>query len=91
MKTRLELQDKVMLAMNGPGDSAKLSRAQAEQLRKTTLAKAVEAKKAALEKKTAKVISMKKPLAKTKAGPVKKAAASKKVVRKTMKPNKKKR
>jgi len=81
---KLALQDRVMLAMNGPGDSSKLSRAQAETLRKAALAKAMEAKKAALEKKPAKVI---KPSAKTKV--VKKAAAKKKVVRKTMKPKKK--
>jgi DNA-binding protein HU-beta len=91
------LQDKIMSAMNGPGDTAKLSTSAAKALKKATLAKAIEAKNLAIAKKqTAKVIPMKTPASKSAkkttarvAAPVRKAAANKKVVRKTMKTGKK--
>jgi hypothetical protein len=86
-------QDKMMAAMNGSGDAAKLSGSAAKALRKVALAKAMEAKKRAAAKQSAKVVPMKKPIAKKApkktAAPVKKAAANKKVVRKTMKTVKK--
>jgi hypothetical protein len=89
------LQDKIMSAMNGPGDTAKLSTSAVKALKKATLAKVLEARKLAVTKKqTAKVIPMKTPASKsakqtTVAAPVRKAAANKKVVRKTMKTGKK--
>ncbi len=91
------LQDTVIAAMNGPGDAAKLSASAAKALKKAMVATILEAKKFAAEKKqTAKVFSIKKPASKhtqkTTAKvttPVKKAAANKKVVRKTMRTGKK--
>lgn len=86
--------DKMMSAMDGPGDKAKLSVAAAKAHKKAVLAVALEAKKlAAARKATAKVLPMKKPASKKPgkkaAAPVKKAAANRKVARKTMKAGKK--
>jgi hypothetical protein len=79
-------EDKMMAAMNGPGDVAKLSPAAARALKKATLSKALEASKlAATRRKVAP-----QPVAKKASKPpIKKAAASKKAVRKTMKTGKK--
>jgi hypothetical protein len=89
-------EDKMMAAMNGPADTAKVSASAAKVLKRAALAEAREAKKlAAAKKPIAKVIPMKKlvvkkPASKKTAAPLKKAAANKKVVRKTMKTGKKK-
>jgi hypothetical protein len=83
--------DKVMAAMNGPGDKSKISSVMAKAIKKAALAEAMKAKQAEIEKKpTAKVVALKKKPAPTIAkkvskAPVKKAAATKKVERKTMK------
>ena len=69
---------RVLAAMNGPGDRAKLSASAIKAQKRAALA-ALEAKKKA---------AMKSP--KKSAAPLKKAAANKKVVRKTMKAGKKK-
>jgi hypothetical protein len=85
-----------MAVMNGPGDLSKPSAAAIKAQKKAALAKALETKnlkKLQAEKKaSAKVIQMKKPArsvakksAKKIQAPVKKAAANKKVIRKTMK------
>jgi len=55
----------MMAAMNGPGDTAKVSASAAKALKKAALAEAREAKKlAAAKKPIAKVIPMKKPVVK---------------------------
>jgi hypothetical protein len=82
------LQDRMMSAMTGPGDASKLSKAEAIKRKK----------EAAKSKEVAKLIPLKKPAprpfakkpAKKAAAPVRKAAASKKVIRKTMKTKSKK-
>jgi hypothetical protein len=88
------MEDKMMAAMNGPGDTAKLSVSAAEALKKATGAKAREGKKLRVAKKQpAKIIPLKKPAAKKSpvktVAPIGKAAANKKVARKTMKTGKK--
>jgi hypothetical protein len=84
------LEDKMMAAMNGPGDTAKLSASAARALKKATLAKAKEARNLAATRK--KIVPTKAHAARKAPAkpPIKKAAASKKAVRKTMKTGKKK-
>jgi hypothetical protein len=88
------LQDKMMAALNA-GDTPKVSKSYAKQMKAKALKEALAKKK--LEG-PAKVLPMKKPEAKAASktakkvskAPVKKAAASKKIVQKTMKAGKKK-
>ncbi len=86
--------DKVMAAMNGPGDTPKISPVLVRAMKKAALAEALKAKKAKMAKKpTGKVIPIgkakkaaasRKTSKKVSKAPLKKAASSKKVVRKTM-------
>jgi len=76
------VQDKMMLAMNGLGDNSKPSAATVKTQKKAAAAAAQEARKAAATKKTAKVIQMKpkaavKKTVKKAAAPVKKPVAKK--------------
>jgi hypothetical protein len=82
------LQDKMMSAMTGPGDAGKLSKVEVAK-RKKEAAKLKQTAKIIPLKKPAPKAAVKKPTKKT-AAPVKKAAANKKVVRKTMKAKSKK-